>query len=51
MLGRWSNVALGTLGNIGKAGMVESGGNAPGLGKDGMDGCGRLGIDGMVRVW
>ncbi|MFQ6649359.1 hypothetical protein Gotur_022357 [Gossypium turneri] len=46
MLGRGANVALGTLGNVGNAGMVGSGGSAPGLGKDGMDGCGRLGIDG-----
>ncbi|KAG8473476.1 hypothetical protein CXB51_035773 [Gossypium anomalum] len=46
MLGRGGNVALGTLGNVGNPGMVGSGGSAPGLGKDGMDGCGRLRIDG-----
>ncbi|MBA0667402.1 hypothetical protein Goklo_000492 [Gossypium klotzschianum] len=43
MLGRGGSVALGTLGNEGKAGMVGSGGRAPGLG---IVGCGRLGIDG-----
>ncbi|KAB2047875.1 hypothetical protein ES319_A13G076300v1 [Gossypium barbadense] len=46
MLGRGGSVALGTLGNEGKAGMVGSGGSAPGLGIVGMVGCGILGIDG-----
>ncbi|KAH1030974.1 hypothetical protein J1N35_043148 [Gossypium stocksii] len=38
-----SSVAVGIAGNVGKAGMVGSGGSAPGLG---IVGCGRLGIDG-----
>ena len=46
MLGRGGSVALGTLGNVGNPGIVGSGGSAPGLGNAGMDGCGRLGIDG-----
>ncbi|MFQ6652720.1 hypothetical protein Gotur_024477 [Gossypium turneri] len=46
MLDRGGSVALGTIGNVGNPGMVGSGGSAPGLGNAGMDGCGRLGIDG-----
>ncbi|MBA0751538.1 hypothetical protein Gogos_000455, partial [Gossypium gossypioides] len=46
MLGRGGSVALGTRGNEGKAGMVGSGGSAPGLGIVGMVGCGVLRING-----
>ncbi|KAG4165282.1 hypothetical protein ERO13_A13G069651v2 [Gossypium hirsutum] len=49
MLGRGGSVALSTLGNVGNPGMVGSGGSAPGRGNAGMDGCGRLGVDGSGR--